>query len=53
MAVEFNRFGKYNNYNLLIGQEAAKKAQESQKEEVKKLKHKHRHSRVWKMKQIY
>ena len=37
MAVEFNRFGKYNNYNLLIGQEAAKKAQEGQKEEVKEV----------------
>ena len=37
MAVEFNKFGKYNNYNLLIGQEAAKKAQEGQKEEVKEV----------------
>lgn len=36
MAVEFNRFGKYNNYNLLIGREA-KKAQEDQKEEVKEV----------------
>lgn len=37
MAVEFNKLGKYNNYNLLIGQEAAKKAQEGQKEEVKEV----------------
>lgn len=37
MAVEFNKFRNYNNYNLLIGQEAAKKAQEGQKEEVKEV----------------
>ena len=37
MAVEFNKFKNYNNYNLLIGQEAAKKAKESQKEEVKEV----------------
>ena len=37
MAVEFNRFGKYNNYNLLIGHEASKKAQQGQKEELKEV----------------
>ena len=37
MAVEFNKFGKYGNYNLFIGQDAAKKAQEGQKEEVKEV----------------
>ena len=36
MAVEFNKFGKYN-YNLLIGQDVPKKAQEGQKEEVKEV----------------
>ncbi len=37
MAVEFNKFKNYNNYNLLIGQEASKKAQENQKEEIKEV----------------
>lgn len=36
MAVEFNKFGKCN-YNLLISQDAPKKAQEGQKEEVKEV----------------
>lgn len=37
MAVEFNKFGKYNNYSLFIGQDAPKKAQEGQKEDVKEV----------------
>ena len=37
MAVEFNKFGKYRNYNLFIGQESPQKAQKGQKEEVKEV----------------
>ena len=37
MAVEFNKFGNYGNYNLKIGQEAAKKAQQAKEEETKEV----------------
>jgi len=36
MAIEFNRFGQFN-YNVIVGKEATKKAQEAKDEEVKEI----------------
>ncbi|MBP3820512.1 hypothetical protein J6G99_02580 [bacterium] len=41
MAIEFNKFGNYGNYNIKISQDTTKKAEQTKEEEAKEINQNH------------